>query len=700
MECLCFHKCLFEQKINKKNLIINQNSNKDKRRSTESLDKNKIKIITNKNSKNSNKKKSQEWRKQFKCFFCGGKKCPYENYLTNPNSAIKGLNCDIIDNNIYAGQRPSNFLIHQYHLIEQFISKEIGLIVNLQLQGEHPNCGPGELDPISGYTYTPSLFTNAGIKVRAVGWKELALPDTMSFLLEIVKEITYTIKNEKKKVYIHCHTGNSRTGIIVACNFIYNRNITAKEACELAKHYRPKFFDKSEYTKYCIQFQDYLKSLKELFSNTKLPLSSFLKKQWKLEVSKTHINIPTILSTCLSKLQLIKNNPNRPYSNNMIYKALNGSLEISDEAFIQIKHLIRSINNGDWKSFEECESTVIISEVMYFWLDESVKHCVSPQKVKKIIQNDFYVNKIDIIIYGKCSNIEILYELYTLFATFFKKTEIDIINFIADFLEQIYPFSRFSQHSTNFGSDKNIIEQTNLSKDDTYQYESAIKKIAIYLLGFNIDMICNEEVMLSDNSIDDNIQPKEISKSFGSPIDKGSVWKEFSLYEIMQNMIKIIEFFRIYNIIQKKNNTNKLPMINVVEPDEYHSSSIDSSSDEPIEGSIEPMLFNTKTIKESEISNTIDQAKRWSIMATNDKKSTVSNQNHLYSEEYSLNYFKRNRSTSNLTQSFANIKVEKKGPASNKIVHYQSPNKLNLNYVPVYKRNTNTVSFKTNVIKK
>ena len=140
-------------------------------------------------------------------------------------------------------------------------------------------------------------------------------------------------------------------------------------------------------------------------------------------------------------------------------------------------------------------------------------------------------------------NIEILYELYTLFATFFKKTEIDIINFIADFLEQIYPFSRFSQHSTNFGSDKNIIEQTNLSKDDTYQYESAIKKIAIYLLGFNIDMICNEEVMLSDNSIDDNIQPKEISKSFGSPIDKGSVWKEFSLYEIMQNMIKIIECF-------------------------------------------------------------------------------------------------------------------------------------------------------------
>ena len=57
MECLCFHKCLFEQKINKKNLIINQNSNKDKRRSTESLDKNKIKIITNKNSKNYNKKK-------------------------------------------------------------------------------------------------------------------------------------------------------------------------------------------------------------------------------------------------------------------------------------------------------------------------------------------------------------------------------------------------------------------------------------------------------------------------------------------------------------------------------------------------------------------------------------------------------------------------------------------------------------------
>ena len=78
----------------------------------------------------------------------------------------------------------------------------------------------------------------------------------------------------------------------------------------------------------------------------------------------------------------------------------------------------------------------------------------------------------------------------------------------------------------------------------------------------------------------------------------------------------------------------------------------------------------------------------------------MSNQNLLYNEEYSLNYFNRKRSTTNLTQSFANIKVEKRVPSSTKIVHYQSPNKLNLNYVPVYKRNTNTVSFKTNVLKK
>ena len=57
------------------------------------------------------KKSLYELKDKFRCLFCGGTKCPYEDYKYNPKSSIKGLNCDLIDNEIYASQRPSNTLI-------------------------------------------------------------------------------------------------------------------------------------------------------------------------------------------------------------------------------------------------------------------------------------------------------------------------------------------------------------------------------------------------------------------------------------------------------------------------------------------------------------------------------------------------------------------------------------------------------------
>jgi len=56
----------------------------------------------------------------FICKFCGGKTCKHENYLSYPNSAIKGLNSDWITNNILATQRPSSRIIKQFDIIKQF----------------------------------------------------------------------------------------------------------------------------------------------------------------------------------------------------------------------------------------------------------------------------------------------------------------------------------------------------------------------------------------------------------------------------------------------------------------------------------------------------------------------------------------------------------------------------------------------------
>ncbi|WAR26824.1 PTPC1-like protein [Mya arenaria] len=63
--------------------------------------------------------------------FCGGKKCK-------------------VTDNILAMARPSNQAIEKHKLVEQFVEKDIRSIVNLQIAGEHADCGPHKLDP-SGF---------------------------------------------------------------------------------------------------------------------------------------------------------------------------------------------------------------------------------------------------------------------------------------------------------------------------------------------------------------------------------------------------------------------------------------------------------------------------------------------------------------------------------------------------------------------
>ena len=74
----------------------------------------------------------------FLCSFCGGQRCPQEDYLTNkkqPN-AIKGLHSNWITDNILAMQRPSERLIKEFNLYESWRKEGITTILNLQEPGE------------------------------------------------------------------------------------------------------------------------------------------------------------------------------------------------------------------------------------------------------------------------------------------------------------------------------------------------------------------------------------------------------------------------------------------------------------------------------------------------------------------------------------------------------------------------------------
>ena len=203
---------------------------------------------------NETPKSLYELKDTFRCLFCGGTKCPCEDYKTNPKNAIEGLNCDIIKNEIYASQRPSNVLIEKYNLVKKFIQNNIGLIVNLQRPGEHPYCGPNALDPLSGYSYSPSIFSSEGIKVRLSGWKDMDVPDSLYFMLDIIKEMIFTVEKEGKKVLVHCHAGKGRTGIVIACYLIYKYHICAQDAAAKVREKRKGAIENKDQLEYCKKF--------------------------------------------------------------------------------------------------------------------------------------------------------------------------------------------------------------------------------------------------------------------------------------------------------------------------------------------------------------------------------------------------------------------------------------------------------------
>ena len=413
---------------------------------------------------NQTQKSLYDLKDTFRCLFCGGIRCPCEDYKTNPKYAIEGLNCDLIYNEIYASQRPSNVLIEKYNLIKKFHENNIGLIVNLQRPGEHPYCGPNALDPVSGYSYSPSIFSSEGIKVKLSGWKDMDVPDSLYFMLDIIKEIYEMIKIKGKKV----------------------------------------------------------------FTSEKYDVDYFIKHQCDLGMDDNKKNdfIPKIIWMSIDMLYNLRFDEKANYDNNTIYKALNGSLEITQEDYKEMIKIVDDINEWNWDSFQNNNKIVILSELLFNWLEDCVTFCISPQKVNEIFLNHNFNSEIIEITNGN-NDENFIKSVNENIESNFKKLEIEIINYIATFLCNIYPKVHIDQ----------IIE-----------YKRMIEKISIYLLGFNIELLLNLNAKFTDKS---NVE--EIDNEF-------ELGKDISIKECIdaiENLILIFEFLRIkiyYSINKAYNN--------------------------------------------------------------------------------------------------------------------------------------------------
>lgn len=168
------------------------------------------------NRSTKNKRKPNDYFSLHHIFVCLDKckkKCKYEDYKKRKiPTAIEGLNCDQIDDYLYASQRLTNQLIKKYDLISKFKELNIGLIVNCEEEGEHPYCGTAYHDGLdkSGYAYSIDELEKNGISVLSCGWVDFLSPESFNHMIKIVKKnvLFYTYFKEKNFSTLSCRSGS------------------------------------------------------------------------------------------------------------------------------------------------------------------------------------------------------------------------------------------------------------------------------------------------------------------------------------------------------------------------------------------------------------------------------------------------------------------------------------------------------------
>ena len=445
------------------------------------------------------------------CIFCGGESCKYEDPLLYKNCAIKGLISDLFYDCIYASQRPSTALIKKYDLINTFKKNNIKLIVNCEIHGEHPNCGPNKgLELDSGYSYSPSLFISENIDVLHCGFEEMNPPLTFDFMIDIVKKISYIIKYKNGKVLVHCHSGNGRTCLVIVCFLIYYFNKTAEEAINEVRKKRIKAINNESQEEYCHKFEIYIKLLKTVFTEKQISIDNYIKYQFDLDFNNNNnknspsiislffqnnnLNtifnisyIPKILLICLDKIIQLKNKNN--ISNDKLYQILNGMNKISEEEITELKLIKKEINKNNWETLIQNDNLLILTELLFCWMNECVVECINPKKIerfwKKCSQtlNSNKDNSIDrdkdifdeFMKGNNPLNKKSIKIIVQLFQKIFSKTEIEIIKYISIFLTLIYP--------------KVTKETNNIPMDIIREFKRFVIKLCLFLLGYNLDKV-------------------------------------------------------------------------------------------------------------------------------------------------------------------------------------------------------------------
>ncbi|XP_024535677.1 protein tyrosine phosphatase domain-containing protein 1-like isoform X2 [Selaginella moellendorffii] len=178
-------------------------------------------------------------KEHIQCKFEGlgsSERCRCEDFKQQKGQpAIVGLHSNWVTDNIVATARPSDALIGDYSVLEQFAKCGLGAIFNLQEPGEHGDCGPG-IKVESGFSYTPESLMRNKIFYYNFPWRDMTCP-SVEYTLNIVAVMDFHI-SKGAKVAVHCHSGLGRTGLVIACYLVYTGQRNAVGAVELVRMHR------------------------------------------------------------------------------------------------------------------------------------------------------------------------------------------------------------------------------------------------------------------------------------------------------------------------------------------------------------------------------------------------------------------------------------------------------------------------------
>ena len=406
---------------------------------------------------------------RFFCFFCGGKNCNVENYLKNPNqpNAIEGLNSNFITENIIAGQRLSDYLIKKFNLIEKFKQLNIGLIVNLQREGEHPFCGPNKLNYF-GYSYNPTYFSGDDINVKFFGWKETKSSLSINFILKVVKTICLNIFENKHKVYIHSHSGNGRTAVIIACYLLFVSNKSVDDVIKEISSKRKNSFENKNDIKNIKNFKNFLDDSRIIYGK-KEKIDVYLKRQEDLlygDEAKIYGFIPKIITRILE--EIIKIKIKYKIDNLSIIKLVKGvymewNNELENIFFLLKKYL----NKNDWSLFDANENLILFIELLFDFCEDSNYFIICPEKTDQLYSQDLFKK-----FYGKNNFIQT------------KQQKMDFLSLIKKIyfgyeFAIIYQFAYFSA---------NLYEKTT-NEYYNNEYNEMLERFSLELQGYNLTEI-------------------------------------------------------------------------------------------------------------------------------------------------------------------------------------------------------------------